>query len=91
MKREADGSIIGEAGFTEAMDDFDVDVLIERSRQSIAGRWKDAPASAGGRGVTYDRFISRITEPENGKRLQRAIQMNCPGDRASAGRDGHIE
>ena len=90
MECKADSSIRWKTGFGIAVEDLDVHVLIERTRQSITGSWKDAPASSAGRRVCYGRLVGRIAESEDWKRFEGPVEVNGPVSGASTGSDGHV-
>lgn len=78
MQCEADCSLAGKSCFGITMEDFDVDILIERAGEAVTGRRKNPPAATGWRGVCYGRLVSRIAEPEDGKGLQIPVQEYGP-------------
>src|SRR5471032_1613319 len=53
-----------------APQEFDVDILIERSRKPLAGCGKHAPPSAAVRRVVDCRIVGGIAEPKERKRLE---------------------
>src|SRR5262245_8534023 len=75
MKSERQDAVGGLVCFVEAPHQLDVDVLIERARQSVAGTGENAPASAVACGVRNRRFIGCIAESKERKLLERTVEQ----------------
>jgi hypothetical protein len=91
MQGEADDTIFRRPCFVVAMQELDVDILIERARQAISRTRKNAPTAAalgrvGDRGV-----LGGIAEAENGKRFQRTIEDDSTRRYSPTGHVSHAE
>jgi hypothetical protein len=71
------------------MHQLDVDILVERTGQPIAGTWKHAPASTVIRRAANGGIIRGVAEPEERKPLQRPIQQNDARRGASPRGEAH--
>ena len=78
MERERDGAIGWSTAFVIPSTQFDVHVLIKRARESVTGR-RQYPPPASGLGGEYDgTTVRRVTQAEEGKRLQTPIEESDP-------------
>src|SRR6185437_15080763 len=92
MQREGHGAVGGRAGFVVASKEFDVDILIEGTRQPITRRRQDAPASSGRGRVGQGGIVGRIAESKERQRFQRSIEENHPrGGSASRGQTHGVQ
>ena len=62
VERERDDAIVGAIRFVIAAKELDVDVLVERAGNAVAGRREDAPASSRFGSVRDRRVIGRIAQ-----------------------------
>src|SRR5215468_10900924 len=76
MKRERHYAVAGFVGFVVASHQLDVDVLVERARQSVTRARQDAPASTVARGVRDGRLIGCVAESKERKLLERAVEQH---------------
>ena len=70
VKRERQRAVGGGTRLVKAPREFDVDVLVERTRNPLSGRGEHAPASAEVRREIDGRVVGGIAEPEERKRLE---------------------
>ena len=82
MQCEGDGAVGRRTHLTVAVQYFDVDVLVERAGQAIAGGGDDAPTPAVVRDERNGRIVRRITQAEQGQFLERTIE-NHPANGGS--------
>ena len=57
-----------------AMQNLDVDVLVERAGQAVAGNGQNTPASAAGGEYVIAVLVSRIAEPKDRERFERPVE-----------------
>ena len=74
MQREGDRAVGGVAGFVVAVQHLDVDVLVERAGQAVAGGGDDAPAPAVLGGKRDGRIVRRIAQAEQRQCFERTIE-----------------
>src|SRR5687767_7084200 len=83
MKGERDATVRGRSAFVIAPADFDVDVLVKRSRQSVTWGGQHPPATSSLRRVHHGTGIGRVTQPEYRKGFQASIEQHDPRRRAT--------
>ena len=91
VQRERDAAVGGRSCFVISMQQLDVHVLVERSRQTVARRSEDAPARAGVSREGYETIVSGVAQPEERKRLQRAIENDGATGGATADGERHCD
>src|SRR5437868_12971186 len=90
MQCERDRAVDRLTCFVEAMHQLDLDILVERAGQAIAGTWKHAPASAIVRRTTDGGIIRGVAQAEQGQTLQRPIEQNDARRDASPRGEAHV-
>lgn len=90
VKRERNRPVVGESRFRVTMQNFYVDVLIERAGYSVTGKWQHPPASTADGRVCYCRLVGGVAQPEYGKRFQRPVKMDGAVRGAPAGCQWHV-
>lgn len=74
MQREGDATVRWRTALVVAATDFDVNILVERSRKSIAGCRQDAPSTSGLGRVHDGSRIRGVAQTEERKRLEAPIE-----------------
>jgi len=89
MQRESDATISGRPSFAVSVEQFDIDVLIERAGKAISGGWDDAPAPAILAGKRDGRIICRIAQAKQREFLERSIEYYSANRRAPTRSESH--
>jgi len=73
------------------MHQLDVDVLVERPRQTLTRGGKDAPPRSIVRHEPQGPVFGRIAEPKHRNRLEPHVEEGGARRSSAAGDDGHVE
>src|SRR6202011_898485 len=74
VEGKADHPIFGGPRFVVAVQELDVDILIESAGQAIARTGQHAPPPAALRGEGDCRVLGGVAQPEDGKRFERPVE-----------------
>src|SRR4051812_41454989 len=89
VERERDHAISRSARFLVAVHEFDVDVLIERSRKPLARRREDSPTGMIVAHECQRAVFGGVAQPKYGNRLEPLVEKGSARGSAPAGNDGH--
>ena len=91
MERKAYDAVFGGACFVVAVEELDVDVLIEGAWQPItgAGQYAPTPATLGREGNR--RVLGGVAQSENWEGLKRPVEDDSTRRDSPTGHEGHTE
>ncbi len=89
VQGKGNGPVWWRPGLVVSMEHLDVDVLVERAGEAIAGGGYDAPASAVVGRERHGRVVRRITETEDREFLEGAIEENSANDGSTTRSESH--
>jgi hypothetical protein len=91
VEGKGDDTVVGEPGFVIPMEEFNIDILIERTRQAIPGTWENTPAATALGRERNCGVLGGIAKSKNGKRFKRPIEDDSTRRYSPTGHVGHAE
>ena len=91
MEREAYDAILRSSRFVVAVQELDVDILIESAGQAVARTGQNAPPPAALRREGDCRVLGGVAQPKDGERFERPIEDDSTRRDSPTGHVGHAE
>ena len=91
MEREADDAIFGSARLVKAVMELDIHILVEGSREAIAGAGEHPPAPTSFRRKGDCRVLGRIAQSKYWERFEGPVEDDSARRNSTTGHEGHEE